>query len=340
MKKAAFCVVALWTGTVCLCGTGWAQAPADLPDFAQDAVGMVPVPGGEAVINMMVTNADFVKFKPTHTFTQDQSFGPAVMTEQEGRDYAAWMHRQIGVDFVWRPMPKSKDRGVLINMATGFVLDPDVNTSAEPDLPENMVYVPEGTFVMGSEMGDEDEAPQHQIGAGPFYIDKYEVGNAEFKAEFPDYTYPEGHDNMPAVVTWEQATAFAEKVGKRLPTEAEWEKAARGTDGRTFPWGESYDPSFLVWDETDPRGSAPARPESPYGCVDMAGGVWEWTADWYNAYPGSPAEKEEFGEKYKVIRGGATFNDIAMCRTTHRYYLPPDTTGHLRVGFRCVRDAR
>jgi formylglycine-generating enzyme required for sulfatase activity len=340
MKKALLCAIALLAGAVYFGGTCWAQPPQGLPEFVQENVNQVQSPGGEPMISMMVTNADFAKFKSAHVFTREQSFAPAVMTEQEARDYATWMHREMGVDFVWRKLPKSTERGVLINLATGVMLEVTSTGEAGPQVPEAMVYVPEGTFTMGSEKGDEDEAPQHEASAGPFYIDKYEVGNAEFKAQFPEFQYPEGQDNHPAVVTWDQASAFAAKVGKRLPTEAEWEKAARGTDGRTFPWGESYDPSFVVWDENDPRGAAPACPASPFGGIDMAGGVWEWTSDWYQPYPGNDAEKEEYGEKFKVIRGGASFNDLAMCRTTHRYYLPPDTTGHLRVGFRCVQNVK
>jgi formylglycine-generating enzyme required for sulfatase activity len=114
-------------------------------------------------------------------------------------------------------------------------------------------------------------------------------------------------------------------------------KAARGTDGRLYPWGNTYDHTFVAWDQTYARGSAPADPESPYGCHDMAGGAWEWTADWYQPYPGNPIPCEAYGEKYKVMRGGASFNDYAHMRTTHRYYLPTNTTGKLlhRIPFAC-----
>jgi formylglycine-generating enzyme required for sulfatase activity len=139
-------------------------------------------------------------------------------------------------------------------------------------------------------------------------------------------------------VTWQQADAFARSLGKRLPTEKEWEKAARGTDGRLYPWGNTYDHTFVAWDETYARGSAPAKPASPYGCYDMAGGAWEWTSDWYQPYQGNDIPSEYYGEKYKVMRGGASFNDYAMMRTTHRYYLPTNTTGNYYTGFRCVKD--
>ena len=207
-----------------------------------------------------------------------------------------------------------------------------------PAPPEGMVYVPASPFIMGSDVGDADERPRHIETTGAYFIDKHEVSNAEFKRFDRKFAYAEGRDNHPVVVTWEQANAYAKWAGKRLPTEQEWEKAARGTDGRTFPWGELYDPTFFNWDEDYPRGGSQACPESPYGCVDMAGGAWEWTADWYKPYPGNDIPCEAYGEKYKVMRGGASFNDVAMVRTTHRYYLPPDSTGNYYVGFRCVKD--
>ena len=144
--------------------------------------------------------------------------------------------------------------------------------------------------------------------------------------------------NNPAIVTWEQANAYAQWVGKRLPTEKEWEKAARGTDGRIFPWGNSYDESFVVWDQSYPRGSAIAKPESPYGCFDMAGSVWEWTSDWYKPYPGNNVPMKEYGKTYKVMRGGSNFNNYSFVRTTQRYYLLPNITSRYFVGFRCVKD--
>lgn len=206
--------------------------------------------------------------------------------------------------------------------------------------PEGMQFVPSGAFIMGSDVGDADESPKHLDNTEAYFIDKFEVSNAAFKAFDPAYTYEAGRDDYPVVVTWERAAAYAKWAGKRLPTEKEWEKAARGTDGRTFPWGESHDLTFYNWDEADAPGTSPAHPESPYGCVDMAGGVWEWTSDWYQPYPGNEVPCAAYGETYKVLRGGGTFNDVAMMRTTHRYYLPLDTTAGYRVGFRCVKDVQ
>lgn len=209
-----------------------------------------------------------------------------------------------------------------------------------PAPPDGMVYVPAGSFIMGSEVGDADEAPKHTASTKAFFIDIFEVSNLEFKKFDPAYAYHPDRGDHAALVTWIQADAYAKSVGKRLPTETEWEKAARGTDGRTYPWGETFDPSFVIWDETHPRGSAIARPESPYGCIDMAGGAWEWTSSWYQPYKGNDIPSDAYGETYKVIRGGSSFNDRAMMRTTHRYYVWPDKRTGYYTGFRCVVDVK
>ena len=209
---------------------------------------------------------------------------------------------------------------------------------SHPAPPEGMVYVPGGEFIMGSEVGDTDERPQHTATTAPFFIDIMEVSNSDYKAHDPAYTFPEGREDFPAVVTWEQANAYAKAMGKRLPTETEWEKAARGTDGRMYPWGNTYDPTYINWDRSLPRDGSIAKPRSPYGCIDMAGGAFEWTSSWYQPYPGNDAPGAQYGETYRVMRGGCNFNDMAMMRTTHRYYLPPGTTGNYNVGFRCAQD--
>ncbi len=204
--------------------------------------------------------------------------------------------------------------------------------------PEGMVYVPAGEFIMGSKYGDPDERPMQIAATKAFYIDKYEVSYAEYAKFDPDFEIPEGKEDRAVIVTWSQANAYAKWAGKRLPTEKEWEKAARGTDGRIFPWGNTYDNTYVVWDKALTRGGSIAKPESPYGCYDMAGSVWEWTADWYKPYPGNDVPMEQYGEKYKVMRGGSNFNNHSFIRTSHRYYVLPEKIAAYPVGIRCVKD--
>lgn len=207
-----------------------------------------------------------------------------------------------------------------------------------PTPPEGMVYVPAGEFIMGSTYGDPDERPRQIASTKAFFIDKYEVSNEEFAQFDPSFKYPPEKKNNAVVVTWSQADAYAKWAGKRLPTEKEWEKAARGTDGRVFPWGNTYDNTYVVWDQKETRGASIAKPASPYGCYDMAGSIWEWTSDWYKPYPGNTVPMKQYGEKYKVMRGGSNFNNHSFIRTSHRYYVLPEKIHVYPVGIRCVKD--
>ena len=220
---------------------------------------------------------------------------------------------------------------------------------AKPDDYEGMVHVPKGEFIMGSEIGDKDETPQRKIFVDGFYIDRYEVTNAQYARFKEGYKYNEEivdetvlknewmNDNNPVVnISWYQADEYCRYAGKRLPTEAEWEKAARGTDGRKYPWGEVHDMSYAEPDGIV-KTAAWRAGRSPYGAYWMAGGPWEWTSDWYKAYPGNKTPSPAYGEKYKVIRGAFRFADPSMQRCAHRYYLDPNLkqSGY-PVGFRCV----
>lgn len=223
-------------------------------------------------------------------------------------------------------------------------------TSA-PSTKENMVYIPGGEFIMGSDVGNNDEKPQMAVYLDGFNIDIYPVTNAQYK-EFVDATghrlprswktgtYPEGKAQSPVVwVSWDDAQVYCQWAGKRLPTEAEWEKAARGSDGRKWPWGNDFDSSKANTaasgiGDTTPVGQYPAG-ASPFGVLDMAGNVWEWTADWYQAYPGNVSQVDRFGEKYKVFRGGSWFDDASFVRTSARNNAAP-TFMFSTIGFRCA----
>jgi len=237
---------------------------------------------------------------------------------------------------------------------------PAPEETAEPTAPpvtDIMIEIPAGPFTMGSDTGDPDEAPVHEVDLPAFEIDQLEVINADF-AQFVEATGyqtdaekegrsknwrddAEGKDNHPVVrVSWNDAVAYCEWLGKRLPTEAEWEKAARGTDGRTYPWGNEWDPSKANVKETGLRGTAAVGSfgtgVSPYGVEDMAGNVWEWTADWYEPYPGSTYDSEYFGQKFQVVRGGGWFEMADAVRTTNRDLTSP-TAANDDIGFRCAR---
>jgi len=217
-----------------------------------------------------------------------------------------------------------------------------------------MIAIPAGEFTMGSDV--EDERPPHTVFVDGFEIDKLEVTNEDFErfvaetgyvtaAEKADETswryYAKDKPQHPVVkVTWNDAIAFCEWAGKRLPTEAEWEKAARGADARSYPWGNQWDAAKANGKEAGNRattavGSFPAG-ASPYGVLDMAGNVSEWTSDWFKAYPGGDFYSPYFGEKYRVIRGGGWFSDQNLVRTTERSASGVELAND-DVGFRCAR---
>jgi formylglycine-generating enzyme required for sulfatase activity len=248
-----------------------------------------------------------------------------------------------------------------------------VRPAVTTDPPPGMVLIPAGPFWMGSDptegvLGIEigvDESPRHLVDLPAFYIDKYEVTNAEYG----QYAKAVGSAYQPA--PWRErdalnkepdhpvgdtdyydADAYCRWAGKRLPTEAEWEKAARGPDGGAYPWGSTFAvenantmESGLDWSR--PVGSHPGG-ASVYGVEDLIGNVWEWTSSWYKPYPGSTLQRSSFGEKYRVLRGGSWgVPALPFARSTNRH-APElfaiddrDTDWHTGydVGFRCAKDA-
>jgi formylglycine-generating enzyme required for sulfatase activity len=228
-------------------------------------------------------------------------------------------------------------------------------------IPGGVVYVPAGNFTMGSDSGFSDEKPVHTVYLDAYYIDRFEVTNFQF-AEFlsagngshydspmritqsgSTYTAQSGYENHPVIhVNWYGAKAYCEWAGKRLPTEAEWEKAARGTDGRTYPWGEGIDSTKANYNssETTPVGSYPGG-VSPYGAYDMTGNVWEWVSDWYSStyYSSSPSSNPQGSSSgsLRVLRGGSwNYINPSALRSAFRAGLDPG----LRLpyyGFRCLQ---
>ncbi|NPV87331.1 MAG: SUMF1/EgtB/PvdO family nonheme iron enzyme [Anaerolineae bacterium] len=245
------------------------------------------------------------------------------------------------------------------------------------------VYVPAGEFIMGSNDPDAKqteeggraypEIPQFTYSLPGFWIDKYEVSNAQFAkcvadgvCDPPNYTRsytrewyygnPE-FDNYPVLyVTWFTARKYCEWAGRRLPTEAEWEKAARGTDGRRYPWGNEPPTGELVnfcdincpkthanpnyddgYPETAPVDAFP-KGASPYGALNMSGNVWEWTSTLVRPYPYDPNDGRENMDEMSdehIWRGGPWSNGIWWIRASIRYRSVP-VYWYGNLGFRCA----
>lgn len=253
-------------------------------------------------------------------------------------------------------------------MVAGLLSDPaKAGHDTDQRDPVEMVIIPAGPFIFGSskETGREDEWPRRKIVLHSFAIDKFEVTNARFLAfvkqtghRYPPNPYGEGLlksvrgiENLPVVqVNWYDASEYCQWAGKRLPTEAEWEKAARGSDGRMYPWGnvpptKNHANFERDWDGTHTLHPAGGLPEgnSTYGVADMAGNAREWVQDWYHPeyYGKAPSRNPQGPENgvLRVIRGGSWHSPVQDIRAAARGKGGFALKTH-GVGFRCAKDVK
>ncbi len=231
-------------------------------------------------------------------------------------------------------------------------------TSAAGPLEGNpLVEIPAGSFVFGADDGEENEAPRRTDALAAFRINRFEVTNRLYRAfveasghrsSFFDGHPVFGRSDHPVVgVSWDDADAFCRHHGLRLPSERQWERAARGVSGRPFAWGEAPPTPDRVnrggatccgpdprdgYPATAPVGSFPAG-TTKEGLFDMTGNVWEWADGWYNFHDAAPAAQER---KFRVLRGGAWNSDEWKMRTTYRMAYKGDFRFAANGGFRCV----
>lgn len=323
----------------------------------------VPIPSGRRTLelrkeryqNATVTldvRTDF-KYRKTYTLTPRKA-RLQVYSMPTGAN--VWLNNQILAEKTPVQLDLAPGSYTVSVYARGYIMAEDVIELAaaeervvdlkmkEGAAPPGMVLIPGGEFLFGEDNQAPDERPKQTVALDAYYIDKYEVTNAQYKAVFPSHTFEEEFENYPVTnVSWEQASAYATAVGKRLPTEQEWEKAARGTDGRAYPWGELFDDGLAntggginpkATEVGEFRGGA-----SPYGCLDMAGNVYEWTSSWYKAYAGNSEIKKDYGQVYRVLRGGSYRTSSYDARCAKRHYARMDTSRN-DYGFRCVADVK
>jgi serine/threonine protein kinase/formylglycine-generating enzyme required for sulfatase activity len=254
-------------------------------------------------------------------------------------DKARWIPEQ-------KPVPTFQEQNTPV--------PPSDRSAAEPAPPEGMIYIPGGTFQMGYDViaRDYQSGPPHQVTVNPFFIDKYEVTiEAYQKNQNPngqsEQTEQTGETRLPMTgVTWGESDSYCRSLGKRLPTEEEWEFAARGTDGRLYPWGNSFEPGRAnianIAGAFTGVGSFPLG-DSPFGVSDMSGNAMEWTDSDFRIYDGSIYRPSGCSGPCKVIRGGAYFDQPQDATAVFRREYEPSVLSRRRnayavLGFRCAKE--
>ena len=225
-------------------------------------------------------------------------------------------------------------------------------SSLAKDVPDGMVLVPGGCFMMGTnkvfeyKMGwqNEREQPAHKVCLDSFYLDKYEVNQKSWQALMVHNNSPiKGPDLPVSEIDWNEAVRYCAKTGNRLPTEAEWEYAARAGSKADNPWGDGIDRDYLWYGGNSHRKPSPVGTKKPnaWGLHDMMGSVWEWVADWFSHsyYEDSPVNNPQGPPRHswRVIRGGSWLDDEDFIHVTVRYEGMSDPTEDYWVGVRCAR---
>lgn len=340
---------------------------ANIPDFDFTAIGRgrrAPKADAEAMIRAMTRTAVRIETARLQE-PPAASAGPADPT-------VGWPKGAASRDPLPRmqPGPVPGDRAAEQDAAPVAVVNRQLRAAQEEELrklaargispPEGIVLVPAGEFLMGEEGGLPDARPMHRSSLSAFWIDAHEVTNMRYRScvlsgvctppkdrrVFDDLQrgqYPVAN------VTWSQARVFCQWSGRRLPTEAEWEKAARGTDGRRYPWGNSEEPIKRGVKERELRGDANgiepvgslAGTESPYGVFDLVGNVWEWVKDWYaeDFYAAAPPHDPQgpLRGSFRVLRGGDWSQSPLELRASYRGWDEMTYWGPT-LGFRCAAD--
>ena len=260
----------------------------------------------------------------------------------------------------WKPVVIAVGATVLVVVTFAIAFGPRREKATPgpslPTVPAGMIYVAAGEFTMGNDLGDDYEKPAHRVAVKAFFLDQTEVACREYEkfvkatnrkppAGWINGSCAAGTADFPVTnVDWNDASAFAQWAGKRLPTEEEWEFAARGSDGRIYPWGNEWRANAANAGDSSAGhftnvGSYPAG-KSPFGAMDMSGNAWEWTASDLKPYPGSQLTKLPSGDR-KIFRGGSWSKDSPpdWTVTFRGFALPSGGRDYSKVGFRCAKDA-
>jgi formylglycine-generating enzyme required for sulfatase activity/predicted Ser/Thr protein kinase len=295
----------------------------------------------------------------THKDTASISSADSVRTTPAGRQRtliviaAGVVVLLLGGLVVWlvrgRAVDHSGDRQVRTGLDT---TSPPKQPPPVIKSPPGMVYVSGGSFTMGRENGDDSERPPHDVSVKPFFIDADELTNEEYEkfvkaanhrspSSWKNGTFPPGAGRRPVTgVTWDDASDYARWAGKRLPTEEEWEFAARGADGRIYPWGNDWQAAANAnGAEQSTADVGTYRGPSPFGTSDMVGNAWEWTASNFRPYPGRGLPASQPTGELKVIRGGCYESTKDYATTTYRAGWPArGAATYDQTGFRLAKD--